>query len=108
MIQSEGDQSLVVTICLEVCLLQTTPNCCQTSFLVIIGSCLTCCFAPNANCGPKCIAKEAELMYNYLPCDFDTTEEVAVCNKVRRSALNLMLYKGSESAVAAGAMMVCS
>ncbi|ONM40351.1 hypothetical protein ZEAMMB73_Zm00001d044186 [Zea mays] len=31
MIQSEGDQSLVVTICLEVCLLQTTPNCCQTS-----------------------------------------------------------------------------
>ncbi|KAL5670421.1 hypothetical protein ACJX0J_022642, partial [Zea mays] len=69
MIQSEGDQSLIVTICLE------------------------------------CIAKEAELMYNYLPCDFDTTEEVAVCNKVRRSALNLMLYKGSESAVAAGAMM---
>ncbi|XP_008676755.1 uncharacterized protein [Zea mays] len=70
MIQSEGDQSLIVTICLE------------------------------------CIAKEAELMYNYLPCDFDTTEEVAVCNKVRRSALNLMLYKGSESAVAAGAMML--
>lgn len=46
-------------------------------------------------------------MFNLLGLK-NTTKMVALSNKIRRSAFNLMLYKGSESSSAAGAMVVCS
>jgi hypothetical protein len=56
---------------------------------------------------PKCIAKEADLIYELLTScsDWDTTELIASGNQIRRSALNLV--KVSESAAVAGAMLVC-
>ena len=59
---------------------------------------------------PKCIAKEADLIFELLTgcSDWDTTEMIAFGNQIRRSASNLMLYTGSKSAAAvAGAMLVC-
>ncbi|XP_066388220.1 uncharacterized protein [Miscanthus floridulus] len=55
-----------------------------------------------------CIAKEADLIFELLTgcSDWDTTEMIAFGNQIRRSASNLMLYKGSKSAAAvAGAML---
>jgi len=57
-----------------------------------------------ATAGFVCIAREAELMFNLLGLK-NTTKMVALSNKIRRSAFNLMLYKGSESFAAAGAMV---
>lgn len=58
---------------------------------------------------PKCIAKEADLIFELLTdcTDWDNTKSIALGNQIRRSASNLMLYKGSKSAEAvAGAMLV--
>ncbi|CAN6307702.1 unnamed protein product [Urochloa humidicola] len=52
----------------------------------------------------KCVAKEAELMFNLLGFK-GTTKMVTLCNKIRRFAFNLMLYKGSESFAAGGVMV---
>ncbi|KAF0928695.1 hypothetical protein E2562_006118 [Oryza meyeriana var. granulata] len=62
--------------------------------------------SPAATAGLVCIAKEAELMFKLLRCEFDTTELVELSNKVRRSASNLMLYKDSEFATAAAGAML--
>ncbi|CAN6320858.1 unnamed protein product [Urochloa humidicola] len=57
--------------------------------------------------GLMCIMKEAKLMCMSRECNFDTREIITISNKVRRSALNLMLNKGNESdLVAATAAMV--
>jgi hypothetical protein len=40
--------------------------------------------------------------------NYQVSEVFTLSTKIRRSALNLMLYTGSESAVAAGAMVVCA
>ncbi|XP_066352370.1 uncharacterized protein [Miscanthus floridulus] len=61
-----------------------------------------------AAAGMVCIAKEADLIFELLTgcSDWDTTEMIAFGNQIRRSASNLMLYKGSKSAAAvAGAML---
>ncbi|XP_062227578.1 uncharacterized protein LOC133925732 isoform X2 [Phragmites australis] len=60
-----------------------------------------------AAAGLVCITKEAELMCMLVKCPFEATKMLTLSNKIRRSALNLMLYKGTESdAVAATAAMV--
>ena len=46
-------------------------------------------------------------MAELLSRDYDNSV-VTVGNKIRRLALNLMLYKGSEYAAVSGAMMVCT
>jgi len=67
---------------------------------------LCCCviFAPIANDGSKSIKSEAELMAELLSRDYDNSV-VTIGNKIRRLALNQMLYKGSEYAAVSGAMM---
>lgn len=47
-------------------------------------------------------------MYMLVTINFRISEMVTLSTEIRHSALNLMLYKGSESAVAAGAMVVCA
>ena len=58
----------------------------------------------------KCIMKEAELMFELLRCQFDTTELVSLSNQIRRSVWNLMRYQVDESTMvpAAAAMVVCA
>ncbi|XP_066342484.1 uncharacterized protein [Miscanthus floridulus] len=54
-----------------------------------------------------CIMKEAELMFELLRCQFDTTELVSLSNQIRRSVWNLMRYQVDESTmVPAAAAMV--
>ncbi|CAO2161260.1 unnamed protein product [Urochloa humidicola] len=48
-----------------------------------------------------CIMKEAKLMCISRKRNFLTKEIMTISNKIRRSALNLMLSKGNESYVAA-------
>ncbi|CAO1946587.1 unnamed protein product [Urochloa humidicola] len=58
--------------------------------------------------GLMCIMKEAKLMCLSRECNFEIMEIMTISNKVRQSALNLLLnYKGNESdVVAATAAMV--
>ncbi|CAO2167018.1 unnamed protein product [Urochloa humidicola] len=58
--------------------------------------------------GLMCIMKEAKLMCLSRECNFEIMEIMTISNKVRQSALNLLLnYKGKESdVVAATAAMV--
>ena len=46
-------------------------------------------------------------MAELLSRDYDNSV-VTIGNKIRRLALNIMLYKGSEYAAVSGAMMVCT
>ncbi|KAJ1270456.1 hypothetical protein BS78_06G053400 [Paspalum vaginatum] len=59
---------------------------------------------PAAAAALLSIKTEAELMVVLLSHGYDT-RVVTLGNKIHRSALNLMLYKGSEYAAASGAMM---
>ena len=51
---------------------------------------------------------EARLMYEFVSRSFEISETISFSSKIRRCASNLMLYKGPESAVAAGVMVVCA
>jgi hypothetical protein len=55
----------------------------------------------------KCIAKENTLSFELLESGFDTTPLMALSKKLKQIACALMLYKGPQSAAAAGAMVVC-
>lgn len=59
---------------------------------------------PAAGAALLCIKTEAEMMVVLFNLGYGT-RMVTLGNKIRRSALNLMLYKGSECAAASGAMM---
>ncbi|KAG2611748.1 hypothetical protein PVAP13_4KG139410 [Panicum virgatum] len=48
---------------------------------------------------------EARLMYEFVSRSFQISETISLSSKIRRCASNLMLYKGPESAVAAGVMV---
>jgi hypothetical protein len=54
--------------------------------------------------------KEAKLISLSRECDFETEEIITISNKVRRSALNLVLYEENkfDSAAATAAMVVCA
>lgn len=58
---------------------------------------------PAAAAALLSITKEAELMHFFLDRDFEISKTSILSRKVRRSASNLMLYKGSDSAAAAAA-----
>ena len=47
-------------------------------------------------------------MYEFVSRSFEISETISFSSKIRRCASNLMLYKGPESAVAAGVMVVCA
>ena len=86
-----------------VCVLQIGPNCglpYQHLMLVL-----------NAYSPPpflKCIVKGTDLLSELFDSGLDITEMVTLSKRIRKSAYNLMLYEGLESAAAAGALVVCS
>jgi len=54
-----------------------------------------------------CIGKENTLLFELLESGFDTTPLITLSKKLKQIACALMLYKGPESAAAAGALLVC-